>query len=86
MNRDPFDGALDRWLTREPDEPTYAYEDYCDWVDARPDAGYDAESVEDYQRWADMMELQDMEVRGEIAAERAAHKRDDDDRAYWAGL
>jgi hypothetical protein len=86
MNRDLFDNALDRWLSREPEELPYSFDDYIVWAHEHPDAGYDPSSVNDYELWCDMRAQDDMDARGEIAAERAADDRDDDDRAYWAGL
>jgi len=80
------EAGYDAWRTAAPPEPDYDYDEYCEYVDQHPDAGYKAESVADYERWADMMQQEDETARGEVAAERAEADQKDDDEAYWGGL
>lgn len=82
VDRDRYDG----WRTATPHDFDYDYDEFCDFVDANPSAGFDAESVHDYHRWAQMMKDEDDVARGEDAADRAEADRDDDDRAFWNGM
>lgn len=84
-----FDLAQERydwWRTAAPPEPDYDYDEFVAYADAHPDAGYDPDSVDDFERWAALMEQEDAEARADVLIDRAEGDRIDDDHAYWKGL